>query len=440
MRPKTRLEKEVYSLSNKLPPISNNAVKWAYKHLFEHYVFISKKRYLCLDCGHEWKPNNKLVCPNCKSKLQVLPGKRRTAKDDAYLVVVTTYKGWQVFRFVYMKKECSTNSTLFTSHYEVYQHWFNTDGKHFIMAVNTYCFGFSRYSVYDPWSYGTMSIKYDDNKYYGWNTNEGENYQSVYPRTFLIPALKRNGYDINIIKSLKLHIVFAADLLLNDSMAETIFKAAEYDLFNEIGIGHRDVRSYWQQVKIAIRHKYKISNVPTWLDHLYMLKQEGFDITNPKYICPDNLDEAHEDLIELRRIKREKEERKNLERIQQQDKQDQLMYKSHVMPFRRLKIVSNDIVIKPVLSVRAMKNEGDILNHCVYYSHYYGRRDSLILSARKENTPLATIEFSLKDFTVVQCRGMNNGVPDYYDNIVELVNNNVNSIKKCLRKRELQSA
>ena len=440
MRPKTRLEKEVYSLSNKLPPVSNKAIKWAYKHLFEHDLFISSKRYLCLDCGHQWKPDNKRICPNCKAQLTTLPGKKRTTKRDAYLVIATTFRGWQVFRFYYCKKESSTNSPLFTSHGEVYQHWFNSNGRHVVMAVNTYCFGSSRYSVYDPWSYGTMSIKYDDNKYYGWNTNEGENYQSVYPRTFLIPALKRNGYDINIIKSLKLHIVFAADLLLNDSMAETIFKAAEYDLFNAIGMGHRDVRNYWQQVKIAMRHKYKISNVSTWLDHLYMLKQEGFDITNPKYICPDSLDKAHQDLVQLRRLRREREERKNLELMQAKDKHDQLTYKDHVMPFKRLKIASGDLVIKPILSVRTMRKEGDMLNHCVYYSHYYSRRDSLILSARMNNKPLATIEFSLKDMNVEQCRGYNNNVPERYSEIIELINNNKTIIKKCLKRKELLSA
>ncbi len=440
MRPKTRLEKEVFALSNKLPPVSNKAVKWAYKHLFEHYVFISKKRYLCLDCGHEWKPNNKLVCPSCNNTLTALPGKTRTSKDDAYLVVITTYKGWQVFRFVYMKKESNTNNPLSVEYHEVYQHWFNTDGKHIIMAVPTYCFGFLRYSYYDPWSFGTLSIKTDDNKFYGWNVSSDNRYQIAYPYYKLLPELKRNGYDVNIIKSSKIHYVFAAELLLNDHIAETLIKAKEYDLFNYISTDSTDIRNYWQQIKICLRHKYKIDDVSIWIDHIRLLKDEGFDITNPKYICPDSLDKAHQDLVQLSRLRREREERKNLELMQAKDKHDQLTYKDHVMPFKRLKIASGDLVIKPILSVRAMRKEGDMLNHCVYYSHYYSRRDSLILSARMNNKPLATIEFSLKDMNVEQCRGDNNNVPEHYSEIIELINNNKTIIKKCLKRKELLSA
>jgi hypothetical protein len=440
MRPKTRLEKEVFALSNKLPPVSNKAVKWAYKHLFEHYVFISKKRYLCLNCGHEWKPNNKLVCPSCNNTLTALPGKTRTSKADAYLVVITTYKGWQVFRFVYMKKESNTNNPLSVEYHEVYQHWFNTDGKHIIMAVPTYCFGFSRYSYYDPWSFGTLSIKTDDNKFYGWNGSSDNRYQIAYPYYKLLPELKRNGYDVNIIKSSKIHYVFAAELLLNDHIAETLIKAKEYDLFNYIGNGSTDIRNYWQQIKICLRHKYKIDDVSIWIDHIRLLRNEGIDINNPKYICPDNLRREHQKLVNKIQRRREVENRRLIKERDEKDKQLRLKYKDHVKPFRNLVIRNDDIMIKPILSVRDMKKEGEILDHCVYESKYYTRHESLLLSARKDDKRIATIEFSLKNMSIAQCRGMSNDVPNDYDNIVSLINNNIKIIKKCLKRKELLSA
>ena len=82
------------------------------------------------------------------------------------------------------------------------------------------------------------------------------------------------------------------------------------------------------------------------------------------------------------------------------------------------------IVLK---SLEDYKNEGNFQHHCVYSSKYYGKKDSIILSARfleSPETPVETIELSLKNWQILQCYGKFNKPTEYHEQIMALVNNN----------------
>ena len=58
-------------------------------------------------------------------------------------------------------------------------------------------------------------------------------------------------------------------------------------------------------------------------------------------------------------------------------------------------------------------------------------KESLILSAKdKAGNRIETIELSLKTFKVVQSRGVCNTNTPMHDEIIELVNKNINLIRK----------
>ena len=58
----------------------------------------------------------------------------------------------------------------------------------------------------------------------------------------------------------------------------------------------------------------------------------------------------------------------------------------------------------------------------------------LILSATIDGVRIETIEVSLKTFKVVQSRGVCNQNTEYHDRIINLVDSNMNLIRKRMRK------
>lgn len=71
--------------------------------------------------------------------------------------------------------------------------------------------------------------------------------------------------------------------------------------------------------------------------------------------------------------------------------------------------------------VEAFMQEGEAMRHCVFTNGYYKRKDCLIFSVRNtHNKRVATVEFDLKTFKVVQCRGKANSQPKEYDEILKM--------------------
>ena len=84
-------------------------------------------------------------------------------------------------------------------------------------------------------------------------------------------------------------------------------------------------------------------------------------------------------------------------------------------------------------SLEDYKHEGDMQHHCVYSNSYYGKKGSLILSARlleSPTTPLETVEISLSNWKILQCYGKFNEPTEYHKQIMSLVNKNVYRFKQ----------
>jgi len=95
-----------------------------------------------------------------------------------------------------------------------------------------------------------------------------------------------------------------------------------------------------------------------------------------------------------------------------------------------LVMTDGEITIHTLNSVAEYYNEGNRQHICVGSSRYYLKEDTLVLTAIIGNKTVATVEISLSDYQVIQCRAFANKVCEYQDRIKEIINANIALIKE----------
>ena len=133
--------------------------------------------------------------------------------------------------------------------------------------------------------------------------------------------------------------------------------------------------------------------------------------------------------------KRMEEARQRLIREAQEAKGDAENFIKNKGMYLGITFGNKDIVVTVLDSIDAYIEEGAKMHHCVFQCKYYNKNNSLILSAKDINgNRLATIELSLIDWNILQCRGVDNSRPSQYDEIVSLVNNNIGQFQQAKLK------
>ena len=95
-------------------------------------------------------------------------------------------------------------------------------------------------------------------------------------------------------------------LISTDSTAETLLKAGQYELLRMFCAGKGyEIKRTWPTIKICMRNNYVVKDASMWFDYLDLLGDEGKDLRNAHYVCPDNLNSAHDFYIERKRRKEE---------------------------------------------------------------------------------------------------------------------------------------
>lgn len=247
----------------------------------------------------------------------------------------------------------------------------------------------------------------------------------VYPRKSIIPALRRNGFRGNLHGIAPLRLFLA---LLCNSRAETLIKAGQYPmLIHEIRSHVCSDAKYWPSIRICMRQGYLIPDASMWCDYIDLLRYFNRDLLNARYICPENLQTVHDRLERKKREQQEKEEL--MHKVQQAQHAEE--------EFRRLKsrffgvcFADDTIQVRVLESVVEYLQEGELMHHCVYTNDYYSKPDSLILTAQIGERHIETVEVSLKTFQVVQSRGICNKLTEYHDRIVDLVERNMEQIRR----------
>lgn len=429
MKPKNKYQRKILELSQGLSPLTEYQRKRAIAKAAPHIAkYNSKKQYVCLDCGHSWTGEEKksVVCPHCSAKLEVDKGRKWNYCDKCYVAVVAKCKGFQVIRMFYMETNLRRGQAADYWFGEAYQRWLDPNGNCTIIGRTRH------YLAYycDLWNWSSdLEIRQE---HYAHCVDPWK----IVGHSSIIPEIKRNGYAGDF------HDCSPYDLfhkLLTDNKVETMWKLGRYELVAYYLKKSYMVGKYWPSVKIALRHNYEIKQPDMWFDLLSFLESLHKDLRNPKLICPADLKAAHDEWLTKKRVHDEKVERENQRRRALTEEQryledlkrvaaDEEAYSKDKSMFFNLEFQDKEITVKPLVSVKEFVEEGHNMHHCVFSNRYYTHPNSLILHALIDGVSVATIEFSLENFTVIQCRGVHNSQPKEYDRIMALIKNNTSQI------------
>lgn len=298
---------------------------------------------------------------------------------------------------------------------------------------------------YDCYSYGSnMDLRSAGRNYYGnsvaglFEISWGEHPQSRGER---VKCERRNPKDL-------------ARVIKNNPVAENLYKNDE-PLFYWLLY-----RSYPKQICRAItlakRHGFVFDDrtTPIWLDMVEAICYCKKDYHNPVFIAPADLYATHDKFIEMqyrkkRKDREQKERRREELRIQREyeenrkqleaDKTINEKYIERRKKFYDMVLTDGLIECRVLRDVKAFEEEGTMMHHCVFKCKYYEKPYSLILSARINDARIETIEVDLANYRIKQCYGKHDQFTMYHQRILDLVNAQMDTIKKYNRRRTTKS-
>jgi hypothetical protein len=185
-----------------------------------------------------------------------------------------------------------------------------------------------------------------------------------------------------------------------------------------------------------MRNGYRIKDASLWIDMVDMLHKCGKDVRNPHYICPADLNEAHDAamMMNARRLDKiaaqraESEKDKAAQRILNNEGMRDA-YVERVSRWLGVVIKGKGIEIRPLQSIKEFYEEGEAMHHCVFTNGYYKKEGVLVLSARKAGIRLETIEVDTKRWKIIQCRGRFNQDSSHHKAILNLMEKNMNKLR-----------
>lgn len=189
-------------------------------------------------------------------------------------------------------------------------------------------------------------------------------------------------------------------------------------------------------IKLAWKHGYLTEDLDynQWSDTVSMARQLHYDLHNPLYVCPRNLETAHN--LYAQRLNRQAllDQRRREAMRAMSDKQAKERFGKFIKKFLDFCITDGRVTIQPLKSIEEFKEEGEIMHHCVFACGYYKKPDTLILSAQVNGEHTETIEIDLKSFSIVQSRGVCNQPSEYHEEIKSLLLNNMYKLKSLTKK------
>jgi len=422
MEPKYKLHARITELSKwHLLPISAAQKEWGQTYALDKFFHTSRGKLYCLECGHKWTATNKRkqqTCPECATKLQRISQYYTGYRHAGYFAVLEICGGYQIVRIVWVSKILKLNEPAQYYAKEVMQHYITEKAEHVTMCLP--CNAMSQ--PVDCWNFSKeMKVQESRGNYKAEYRHNIPPY-TTHPEAQILPVFKRNGFDGNFygISPLK----FFKELI-SDQYFETLLKAKQGSLLS-FRI-NRSLYGFWPSVKICIRNNYKIKDAVLWTDYIDLLKYFNKDVHNAHYVCPKNLKAEHDRLMVK---KRKKQALEKIEKQKQRISEANAEYLKAKANFLDLTIQEADLKIMVLPDVSEFLKEGDELHHCVFTNEYYKKSKSLILSARKKNKRLETVEVSLDTFDILQSRGIHNSETPYHSQIISLIQNNMDTIRK----------
>lgn len=254
-------------------------------------------------------------------------------------------------------------------------------------------------------------------------------WSDVYPRMSVIPQLKRNGFKGSCHH---IHPVTMFQELLTNPKAETLMKANDIELLRYLCARptyKADIDTYWNTIKVANRNGYKVTGSQMWMDYIKMLERCSKDIQSPKYICPSNLKETHDEYTEKVNRLRQKEQR---EKERQQAIKDKARFEELKSRYFGLAMTDGEIEIHSIDTIDDYYEIGQKQSICCGSAKYFLKEDTLTITAYIGNKQIASLEISLDDCHIIQCRAFANSICEYTEQIAGIINAN----KKMIAERK----
>lgn len=417
MKPRNKKQERILALSGQLRPLSNAQMQWALNHTINHFAYRLKNgKAVCLKCGHEWNANEGVCrCPNCGISLEVKTTKERVKKDKSYFNIITAKGGYQVIRMFLMSVELRKGMVAEPSFQEIGQYWLDENGNATVVGLRR-TIGW----YVDSFDYCSKLELRRDNDAFQFIAD-----QWVYPRIKVTDTIKRNGfdghtYDINPLTLFK--------ELLTNPKAETLMKSGDVEMLRYLchsPFNADEIDFYWKSIKVAKRAGYEFEDAQMWMDYIKMLERMGKDLHSPVLVAPQDLKTAH-DLysakVERQHIKAQREkDRKKAEA-------DETKFEELKGRYIGLVMTDGEIVIHTLNSVAEYYDEGSRQHICVGSAGYYLKENSLVFTAKIKGQTIATIEISLSDYSIIQCRAFANKVCKYQDRIAKIISDNTKMI------------
>ncbi|MDQ1164628.1 PcfJ domain-containing protein [Flavobacterium sp. SORGH_AS_0622] len=431
MTPKTIIEKQITALSASLAPVPVQVAAWAEKSIFLKWGVLSRGKFHCLDCCHAWKPQcttpecqDYIKCSACRGKLKMQPYNKTHFTEIEYSAVLDTAGDFQLVRIICSHKQMKKGFAPTYFHKEVMQHWINPKGEVRTMSLSVNVFS----QAYDQWKYySPLEIRPKD-------FQKCAKYRiapyRVYPKLKIISSLRRNGFKTSL-HNIAPQMLFSA--LLKDSLAETLLKSSQISMLTYyLTSSEQHLKQNWQAVKTCLKNKYIISDYKIWEDYISLLRWFKKDLSCALYVCPDNLRETHDRLVVK---KRAIQRRKYLIEMRSEILEAQSVYAEEKKDFLGLCFSEKNLTVSVIETVQDFIEEGDNLHHCVFTNEYYKKKNSLILSAKVDSQSVETIELSLKNMEIIQCRGLKNNASKHHKQILNLMSRNLYQIKERIKKR-----
>ena len=419
MKPRNKKQQHIVELSGRLRPLTTPQMQWALNSTINHYGYRLKSGMCtCMKCGHEWLEtrNGMCLCPECGTQIEIKDTKERVIRDKSYFNVITTMEDYQVIRMFLMIVEMRKGLKAKPAYLEIGSYWIDPKGGKTVVGLQR-TLGY----YIDSFAFGSpLEIRCD---------NDAFNHiadQWVYPRIKVTDTIKRNGFKGSCHH---IHPVTLFQQLLSNPKAETLMKSNDIKLLRYLCHNSEEVDKYWNTIKIAKRNGYKVTDAKTWFDYIKMLERMGRDINSPSLVAPKDLKHAHDEYVEKVNRQRRKEQR---EKERQQAIEDKAKFEELKSRYFGMAMTDGEIEIHSIDSVDDYYEIGERNHICCGSAKYFLKESTLTLTAYIGNKQIATIEISLDDFHIIQCRAFANQVCEYAEQIADIINAN----KKMIAERK----
>lgn len=410
-------------------PLTETLMKRADEKCFGNMGCLCGHKVWCERCGHVFEIKNPAhsqiigeTCPECGRELKAeLSSRCRKKRRDSSLSIITTCGGFQVLRFFEATMHARKGVPAEVCLNELFQNWTAPDGRDAVAGRSPDCINYSLRFTYSPFEvreYGRPEMYIMEGMH-------------LYPRISIMPELRLRGWVSDWKGRTLTHCRFMK-ALLTYPRTETLVKAGQYALAEDAAY-HGIPDDIRPSVRICIRRGYIVRDAQMRRDMVLILSRLGKDIRNHVYVCPDNLEEAHD----RRDAKfREMEVRGNLEKMRESLAEKNAAYAKRMKDVLSINLTEGSLSIRPLQTLLEFWEEGEYMHRCVYTAKYYERQHSLIMTARVDGRRMETVEADTAECVVRQSRGVCNSTTEWHDRTISPVMKNMPKMRDIFIKNK----